>query len=98
MSHLVGVSIITTDTIGSVKSSRSLLFFATIAASASPGVFNLAFRIAEVPAATDCLLPSGRVISMLLIGKFQRNTGGLLDAGTRRTPAVSRRKQQMAPV
>jgi hypothetical protein len=36
-----------------------------------------------VPAATDCLLPSGRVISMLLIGKFQRSTGEVLDAETR---------------
>ena len=27
-----------------------------------------------VPSGTDCLLPSGRVISTLFIGKFQRNT------------------------
>src|ERR1035437_7064241 len=31
-------------------------------------------------ASTGRLLPSGRVISMLLIGKFQRNTGGLCGA------------------
>ena len=38
---------------------------------------DLAISMGRVPAATGCLLPSGRVISMLLIGNFQRNTRGV---------------------
>ena len=40
--------------------------------SARRGLIDFAISIGSVPAATDCLLPSGRVISMVLIGKFQR--------------------------
>src|SRR5580704_11536475 len=45
-----------------------------MAASARRGLIDLAISTGRVPAATDCLLPSGRVISMLLIGNFQRST------------------------
>src|ERR1019366_3616885 len=45
-----------------------------MAASARRGLIDFAISMAGVPAATDRLLPSGRVISMLLIGNFQRST------------------------
>ena len=66
-----------------------------MAASASRGLIDLAMSIGGVPAATDCLLPSGRVISMLLIGNFQRNTGRTLDAEAR--DAADAETQQIAP-
>ena len=59
---------------GRVRSYSSPLTLATIAASARRGLIDCAISMGLVPAATDCLLPSGRVISMLLIGKFQRST------------------------
>src|ERR1700748_1048249 len=45
-----------------------------MAASARRGLIDFAISMGRVPASTDCLLPSGRVISMLLIRIFQRNT------------------------
>ena len=60
---------------GRVRSYSSPLTLATMAASASRGLIDLAMSMGACPAATDCLLPSGRVISMLLIGNFQRSTG-----------------------
>src|SRR5436305_14680377 len=45
-----------------------------MAASARRGLMDLAISRGLVPAGTGCLLPSGRVISISLIRKFQRNT------------------------
>src|SRR5260370_12381583 len=61
---------------GRVRSNISPLTLAAIAASARRGLMPLAISMGRVSAATDCLLPSGRVISMLLIGNFQRSTWG----------------------
>src|ERR1035437_4980780 len=47
-----------------------------MAASARRGLMDLAISMGRVPASTGRLLPSGRVISMMLIGNFQRNTRG----------------------
>ena len=68
---------------GRVRSYSSPLTLATMAASARRGLIDLAMSMGRVPAATDCLLPSGRVISMLLIGKFQRNTGDAMPRSAR---------------
>src|SRR6185437_14809428 len=67
---------------GRVKSYSWPFTLATIAASASLGLMALATSMGGVPGATGLLLPSGSVISMVLIGKFQRirifNRAGLL--------------------
>src|ERR1035438_2059027 len=67
-----------------------------MAASARRGLICLAISIGLAPAATDCLLPSGRVISMLLIGKFQRSTA----SGTthRRDSLCQNGKNRIMPV
>src|ERR1017187_2964312 len=59
---------------GRVRSYNSPLRRATMAASARRVPIDLAISMGRIPASTDRWLPSGRVISMLLIGKFQRNT------------------------
>ena len=48
---------------GRVRSYSSPLTLATTAASARRGLIDLAMSMGLVPAGTDCLLPSGRVIS-----------------------------------
>src|SRR2546423_380770 len=54
----------------------SPLTFATMAASASRGLMDLAISIGRLPSGAGCLLPSGRVIS-ILIGKFQSSKTGV---------------------
>src|SRR5450432_3160161 len=61
---------------GRVRSNISPLILAARAASARRGLMPRAISMGRVSAATDCLLPSGRVISILLIGNFQRSTWG----------------------
>src|ERR1700759_1526080 len=75
---LVRISRLAFSSMGRVRSKSVPFTLATMAASARRGLIDLAISMGRVPAATDCLLPSGRVISMLLIGNFQRNTPGLL--------------------
>src|ERR1035437_8147173 len=66
---------------GRVRSNISPLTLAASAASARRAPMPLAMSMGRVSAATDCLLPSGRVISMWLIGNFQRSTRGHARAG-----------------
>src|SRR5689334_25434905 len=66
---------------GRVRSWSSPLTRATMAASASRGLMDLATSRGVMPDGRDCLLPSGRVISMLLIGKIFSVARGVVGGG-----------------
>src|ERR1700728_1678358 len=72
-SLVVRISTVASVSIGRVRSDSSPLTLATTAASARRGLMARAMSIGRLPASTGFWLPSGRVIWMLLIAKFQRN-------------------------